>query len=84
MKYDIKQKLMEYYTKCRFEINDLDKDKFQIILYMKIINGYLIENVAIDFVFNYDRKLSLDANLSQIKYKIEKEFVKIIIKGGKK
>ena len=81
---DIKEKLKEYYTRCRFEVIDLNYNNYKIILYTKILNGYIIEEVAIDFNFKYDKKLSLEANLSQIKYKIEKEFVKIIIKGGKK
>lgn len=81
---DIKEKLKEYYTRCRFEVIDLNYNNYKIILYTKILNGYIIDEVAIDFNFKYDKKLSLEANLSQIKYKIEKEFVKIIIKGGKK
>lgn len=84
MIYDIKEKLKEYYTRCNFEVIDLKYNNYKIILYTKILNGYIVDEVAIDFNFKYNKDLSLDANISQIKYIIEKEFVKIIIKGGKK
>ena len=82
MEEEIQDKLEEKYTRIRFKITMLELNRKYIIYKLESsikITDFSKGIMSIGFTFNfrYERELTLDANLNDIMYKIDKHIIKL-------